>query len=142
MESNVKRRTLEKLFQENAGQDIITSAHQMESEADRLKSKQALQAKKAETMAIRRQIEVVAKELDDCMVSLAVEPLRTFLMPAQTALHRQLTPALEEARDLTRSIQDMELELAMLRNSRPEEERMTIEEANQYLEDQVCCWLG
>lgn len=53
------------------------------------------------------------------------------------ALHRQLTPALEEARTLTRTIQDMELELAMLRNSRPEEERMTIEEANQYLDDQV-----
>lgn len=31
----------------------------------------------------------------------------------------------------------MELQLAMLRTSRPEEERLTIDEANQYLEDQV-----
>jgi len=32
----------------------------------------------------------------------------------------------------------MEIQLAMLRNSRPEAERMTVEEANQTLDDQVC----
>lgn len=31
----------------------------------------------------------------------------------------------------------MELELAMLRNSRTEEERMTVDEASQYLDEQV-----
>jgi hypothetical protein len=31
----------------------------------------------------------------------------------------------------------MEIQLAMLRNSRPEAERMTVEEANQTLDDQV-----
>jgi hypothetical protein len=31
----------------------------------------------------------------------------------------------------------MELELAMLRNSRTEEEGMTVEEASQYLDEQV-----
>lgn len=55
-----------------------------------------------------------------------------------TALNQQLHPAIEEARNLTRSIQDMELELAMLRNSRTEEERMTVDEASQYLDEQVC----
>lgn len=52
-------------------------------------------------------------------------------------LAQKLTPAIEEVRTLTREIQDMELELAMLRNSRPEEERMTVSEANQSLDDQV-----
>lgn len=33
----------------------------------------------------------------------------------------------------------MELELALLRNSRPEEERMTVDEASNYLETQVSC---
>lgn len=67
LESNVKRRTLEKLLQDNAGEEMVTQAQQIESEAARLKSKEALQAKKAEAEAVRKQIEVVAKELDDCM---------------------------------------------------------------------------
>lgn len=66
IESNVKRRTLEKLLQGNASHDIIDDAQHTQSEADRLQSKQALQAKKAEANEIRRQIEQVAKELDEC----------------------------------------------------------------------------
>jgi hypothetical protein len=54
-----------------------------------------------------------------------------------TALNQQLQPTIEEARNLTRSIQDMELELAMLRNSKTEEERMTVDEASEYLDEQV-----
>lgn len=53
-------------------------------------------------------------------------------------LNQHVSPAIEEARQLTRQIQDMELELAMLRNSRPEDQRMTIDEANQALDEQVC----
>jgi len=58
-------------------------------------------------------------------------------MHAPAALNQHLQPTIDEARSLTRSIQDMELELAMLRNSRTEEERMTVEEASEYLDEQV-----
>jgi hypothetical protein len=36
----------------------------------------------------------------------------------------------------------MELELAMLRNSRTEEERMTVDEASEYLDEQVSLATG
>ncbi|KAK9898607.1 hypothetical protein P389DRAFT_167128 [Cystobasidium minutum MCA 4210] len=124
LETLLKRKTLQRLLgtlpedEQDGIEGIITLEHVQMLEEVQSKQKQELKQSKAEAEQLSLKVAVMAKELD-------------------ISLNQQLQPAIEEARALTRSLQDMELKLAMLRNSRTEEERMTVEEASQYLDEQI-----
>lgn len=147
LETLLKRKTLQRLLgtlpedEQDGIEGIITLEHVQMLEEVQSKQKQELKQSKAEAEQLSLKVAVMAKELDICMAQLiknyALATHTESLLVAITALNQQLQPAIEEARALTRSIQDMELKLAMLRNSRTEEERMTVEEASQYLDEQV-----
>ena len=143
MESNVKRRYLQRLLgqqQDEAEQGIVLQRDCESLEEVRGAKKEQLGSRKVQAEQLRGRVREVTIALDA-----GQSPMLYSLYPHSAALtssvnadlNQQLTPAIEEARALSREIQDMELELAMLRNSRPEEERMTIGEANQTLEEQV-----
>ena len=106
-----------------------------EVEAQRLENKAHLKQIKARAEDAQSRMAESARAFDEGIVARAA-----FLALADSRLVvelTRLTPKLEEAQTLTRSVRGMELELAMLRSSRPEKERITIPEANQILEDQV-----
>lgn len=119
MESAVKRSYLQRLLGQLEDEPgLVTQADVDQAEDVRAQRKAEVKAKKAEAEQIRQAMVQLVKDVD-------------------RELSQNLTPVIEEARLLTREIQDMEIELGHLRNSRPEADRMTVEEANNILEEQV-----